>query len=247
MKLTHAELAAENNAVWCDTICRTHGAPGEFHSGLWLNRHPTPRYYPNVVTLAGVEQLEEQVVLIRDLLGVGLPAGWAIKDSFCTLDLSGMGFEVLFEAGWIWLDPFQPLPDPPLDGLAWRRVTSTSALAEWEAAWAGTPAGGSPESPVFLPALLADPEVAALAAYQEQHIIAGALANHSGQVVGLSNLFNPAGHAAAIWTRCISFTRILFPGLPVVGYARGAELEIARSLGFGLAGPLRVWVQQHQS
>jgi hypothetical protein len=235
MKPTRLELAAENNAIWCDTICRTHGAPGEFQPGLWLNRHPTPRYYPNAVTLAGAEHLEEQVNLIRQLLGVGLPSGWGVKDSFCTLDLSGMGFEVLFEACWIWLDPFQPLSDPPLDGLAWRRVTNASALSEWEAAWAGRPKGGLPEPPVFLPELLVDPEVALLAAYQEQHIIAGAIANHSGLVAGLSNLFAPAGQAAAVWTRCINFTRILFPGLPVVDYESGVELEVARSLGFDLS------------
>ena len=241
MKPTRTELAAENNAIWCDTICRTHGAPGEFYPEMWLVRQPTPRYYPNAVTLAGAEQMEEQLKFIRDLLDVRLPVGWAVKDSFSTLDLFGMGFEVLFEAGWIWLDPFQSLPDPPLDGLAWRRVTNASALAEWEAAWAGREESALSEPQVFLPALLADPEVAVLAAYQEQLIIAGAIVNHSERVAGLSNLFSPAGHAATVWTRCINFTRILFPGLPVVGYERGAGLEIARSLGFDLAGTFRVW------
>jgi hypothetical protein len=247
MKLTRSELAAENNAVWCDTVCRAHGVPGEFQPGLWLNRQPTPRYYPNAVTLAGAETLEKQFEFICQLLGAGLPAGWAVKDSFCALDLSGLGFDVLFEASWIWLDPFMRLPDPPLDGLAWRRVTSASALAEWEAAWAGHPEAEPPEPPIFLPALLVDPEVAVLAAYQDRQIIAGAVASHSGQVVGLSNLFAPAGQAAAVWTRCINFMQILFTGLPVVGYERGAELEIARSLGFDVAGPLRVWVQQPHS
>jgi len=50
MTCSRVEQAARNNAVWCETICRVHGTPGEFHDTLWLNRHPVPRFYPNVVT-----------------------------------------------------------------------------------------------------------------------------------------------------------------------------------------------------
>ena len=50
MACSRVEQAARNNAVWCETICRVHGTPGEFHDTLWLNRHPVPRFYPNVVT-----------------------------------------------------------------------------------------------------------------------------------------------------------------------------------------------------
>jgi len=39
--------AARNNAEWCDAVCRAHGNPGEFHDGIWLNRKPVPRFYPN--------------------------------------------------------------------------------------------------------------------------------------------------------------------------------------------------------
>jgi hypothetical protein len=33
----------------------------------------------------------------------------------------------------------------------------------------------------------------------------------------------------------------LFPGLPLVGYERGDDLERARRVGFEEVGPLRVW------
>jgi hypothetical protein len=36
------ELAARNNAVWCDTVCRAHGVPGEFLNGIWVNRKLGP-------------------------------------------------------------------------------------------------------------------------------------------------------------------------------------------------------------
>lgn len=82
---SRAEQAARNNAIWCDTICRAHGFPGEFHDSLWLNRHPVPRFYPNVVTLADEHRSAEQLTHIRDLIAADLPGSWAVKDSFSTL------------------------------------------------------------------------------------------------------------------------------------------------------------------
>ncbi len=47
----HTKLAVYNNAVWCDTVCRAHGWPGEFHAQIWINSHTSLPYYPNAVTL----------------------------------------------------------------------------------------------------------------------------------------------------------------------------------------------------
>jgi hypothetical protein len=38
MKGSITALAAHNNALWCDAICRAHDRPGEFHEALWLTR-----------------------------------------------------------------------------------------------------------------------------------------------------------------------------------------------------------------
>lgn len=242
-----AGLAARNNAIWCDTICRVHGTPGDFYPGLWINRQPTPRFYPNAVTLAGAELAGEQLSIIAQLMNAGLPAGWAVKDSFSTLDLSGIGFEVLFEANWIWLDPSQSVLASPTDSLVWRRVITPDDLRKWEAAWAGNPEGSLSEPTIFLPSLLADQDVVILAAYQGQQIIAGAVANRTGPVVGLSNVFAPPGLDAVVWTGCINEIRSFFPSIPIVGYERGSSLHTASSLGFDLAGPLRVWMHQPHS
>jgi len=53
---------------------------------------------------------------------------------------------------------------------------------EWVAA-DGTP--GSPPR-VFLDSLLADPDIRFIAAYQDQRIVAGAIAYRAGRVVGIS-------------------------------------------------------------
>ncbi len=50
-RATQLAQAVQNNVQWCDLVCRTHGAPGEYAAHLWLNRQQTPRFYPNAITL----------------------------------------------------------------------------------------------------------------------------------------------------------------------------------------------------
>src|SRR2546430_8105448 len=171
---SRVEEAARHNAVWCETVCRAHGTPGEFHDALWLNRHPVPRFYPNVVTLSTQDGTAAQLAHIRALVAAGLPGSWGVKDSFCSLDLATLGFQPLFEATWLWRAPFQPLPNRAASGLHWTRVQSAPELAQWEMAWSGSPAKNpSTQQPrVFLPALLANPELVFIVAYQDQALVA---------------------------------------------------------------------------
>ncbi len=43
-------LAAYNNAIWCDTACRAHDRPGEFHEARSDVKHNLPEYRPTIVT-----------------------------------------------------------------------------------------------------------------------------------------------------------------------------------------------------
>ena len=232
--------AAHNNAVWCDTMCRAHGVPGEFVEGLWFNRHQTPPFYPNAVTLTPTtdQQIDER-------LATALPAQGAVKDSFCTLDLTGQGYTQLFTAQWLWRDPTLPKPQSPSGTGHWTVLTAAQALSTWENAWNGPPTVEAPiNSPhLFLPALLADPQIRFLAAYQSQQIVAGAIASVSGTVVGLSNLFYPARAAHSYWAGCVATIMELYPTLPIVGYERDHDLEVAQTLGFTAIGPLRIWAR----
>jgi hypothetical protein len=71
-------------------------------------------------------------------------------------------------------------------------------------------------------------------------VVAGAIANRTGDVVGVSNVFAHPD-AERSWAGCLITIINAFPGLPLVGYERGDELEIAERLGFTAVGPLRVW------
>ena len=70
----------------------------------------------------------------------------------------------------------------------------------------------------------------------------GAIANQSDRVVGLSNIFGPAGQALGTFAGAVAMAGQVFAGLPLVGYESGADLAAAQSAGFSAIGPLRVWV-----
>ena len=98
MKKNITVLAARNNALWCDAVCRAHDRPGEFHDTLWLTRLGAPRFYPDAVTLSGVESASAQMETIGALVGSTREREWAVKDSFQSLELNSLGFERLFDA-----------------------------------------------------------------------------------------------------------------------------------------------------
>jgi hypothetical protein len=206
--------AARNNAEWCDAMCRAHGIAGEAGADAWTWPQRTPPYYPDAVTL----RPDVSAAALLERIDSG--PGCSIKDSFATLDLPG--FEVIVEASWI----HRPAGPAPEAGDEWTVVTD---LGEWERAW-GEPLG------LFRPALLA--EARFLAARRDGEIVAGAILNRTGDVVGISNVF---GEDA--WPGAVATAVGLFPNLPLVGYEAGDVLAAARRHGFEVIGPLRVWMR----
>jgi len=246
--MTHlrVEKAVANNAMWCDTICRAHGIPGEFRDEVWFNRHSVPRFYPNVVTLHAQDGAAAQLASIQAVAATGLPGGWGVKDSFCSLDLNALGFQPLFEANWLWREPYQPLPCRAASDLRWAWIKDEPELARWETAWSGSQTSDilTRRPRLFLPIMLANPEIGFVAAYRGQSIMAGAIVSHTNGVVGLSNVFVPQDDPVAFWAGCVVMTHERFPDMPIVGYERGRDLAIAQEIGFEKLQPLRVWISQ---
>lgn len=239
--LTPVEQAINNNAQWCNTVCQAHNIPGEFRKALWLNPHPVPPFYPNAITLLPSAAVAEQQAYIQNLLAAGRLGRFAVKDSFCALDLAPLGFRVLFEATWLWRAPTQLKPSAALAGVQWELVRNKAVLAQWETAWAGA---AQHPTRIFPPALLADRHTVFIAARQAEQVVAGAIAYRTGDVVGLSNVFGPPTELPRFWAGCVAAVMTAFPGLALVDYERGAELALAQSLGFKGIGPLRVWVRE---
>jgi hypothetical protein len=245
MTLSREVQVAHNNAKWCHAVCRAHGIPGEFRDSLWLNRRPVPRFYSNAITLSKTEGASEQLDLIQALLREGTLCNFSVKDSFCTLNLAPLGFQILFEATWLWRKPSRPKPTAVATGIDWIIVQDSSELARWEAAWNGLSANDPSPQPdrIFLPSLLTEQDVIFIGAYQDRRIVAGGIANRTGEVVGVSNVFVLTEDALPYWAGCVTAIMEVFPGRPLVGYERGNELAIAQQLGFEASESLRVWTR----
>ncbi|WP_369383683.1 hypothetical protein [Streptomyces sp. cg36] len=218
--------AVRNNAEWCAALCRAHGITGEWGPRAWTSPRRTPLYYPDAVTLAPGARAGDIVPLIDAAPGA------SVKDSFATLDLTADGFGVLFDARWI----HRPAPGPGTGG--WEPVRTAEELAAWELAWSDGEGGG-----LFPPALLEEDAHTFLAARDaDGRTVAGAVASTSGPVVGVSNLFAADGGLDAAWAGCLDALARHRPGLDVVGYESGDDLDAAVRAGFAPVGELRIWL-----
>jgi hypothetical protein len=224
------DAAALNNALWCDAVCRAHGRPGIFDALFWATKLGAPDLYPDAVTLAGPASAGAQREAIASLINSGHPRNWAIKDSYAALDLSPLGFHRLFDAQWI-AHRANAAADKAV--LRWRRIIDTSDLAAWNAAWGGNAS--------FVPALLAENDIAFLAAHCDDTLVGGAILNRGADVVGLSNVFAAPPWLETIWRELPAQVSPLFDDAMLVGYQSGARLDHAVASGFDILGPLRIW------
>jgi hypothetical protein len=222
-----ATACAGNNADFYGAVFDAQRLTWVRDRSCWISTEKPPPYYSQLVTLSP-ENTIEQLARITDLRWL-LTHPWSFKDAFCTLDVSSDGFEILFEAQWIWRDPAKvKRPD------SWIQVKWPAQLRKWEAAWA---ANGSPTPvTVFKEPLLDEPGFYVMAQVHNGEIIGGAIANFSEDVVGLSNVFGASFAAAA------DAVQSLQSDLPVVGYERGDDLIAAKACGFAEVAPLRVWL-----
>jgi hypothetical protein len=181
-----------------------------------------PRFYPNVVTLQpGKAVVPEQRDAIDFLVKSNLPGRWSVKDSFHTLDLSRLGFELLFQARWI--RNGMPLPGATSD-IVWQREAQGTAKGA-----AGLPFG--------------DPDFAMFTGRRGFQVVAGGMLYRAEGVVGLTNVVADAADARAVWRSLALLAAQTFPRLPLVGYESGEELKAASDAGFEIGDRLRVWVR----
>jgi hypothetical protein len=223
-----AVRAAANNASWCATVCRAHGIPGTLAVGQWRAAAPPPPFYPDTVTLVPGLAPAEVAESVPDRRGA------SVKDSFADVDLGGEGFEVLFEAQWIWRS--QQSADGAPD-LVWGVVDTAAALAVW-AEGSGQAGTFGPQSPGR--ALVENEDVRFLLGHRGDVVVGRAALYAAAGVVGVSNVW--AG-APGAWGSLAGTAGRLFPGQAVAGYESGAGLAAALAGGFEAVGPLRVWVR----
>jgi hypothetical protein len=218
--------AVANNADWCDLVCRLHGVPTVVTNGVWAALRRSPALYPDAVTLQPSRPPKEVLAL------VARGPGCSVKDSFADLDLAADGFEILFEARWIYHEPLPVVDEPP----GWHVVQTADELHEWTSVHGATGVLG--------PELLDEPSVRVVAVRQGSRIVAGAIAYRSDAAVGMTNVFTSTPGSAAAWHDVTHAAAACYPDALLVGYEFGNALAAALSAGFVDAGPLRVWLRR---
>jgi hypothetical protein len=198
-------------------------------------------YYPNLVTLSPTAHLTSHPHALAELLTIKRAYTISVKDSFAVWDLTPFSFHELFRAQWIVRQAPVDLARQGTADLQWKHITSERELLRWEEAWS-QPA--SSVGRLFLPALLHNPDICIIAAYQENQIVAGAIANRTREVVGLSNVFAPRQETERYWEGLLSLIATHYPSLPLVGYEQEESLTTALHVGFTTLGPLRVWIKE---
>jgi hypothetical protein len=213
--------AVENNAQWCHLVCKSFGIPTAMRPSMWVALQRSPPLYPDLVTrLPSVTADAVMHALVP-------AAGCSVKDSFATLALEPHGFDILFEARWIYR---QPEADGKITRTSWTVVRDPQT---WSRA-----AGDAVNVPS---AALHDPSVRVLGAKRAGDMVAGAIANRSGRVVGISNVFGTTVADPETWAGIARAVTREFPSLPIVGYQQGDAVQAALASGFEAIGPLRVW------
>lgn len=222
--------AALNNAEWCHAFCRTHGIAGRFDAYAWSSAHRAPPFYPDAVSLVS------GCSAARLVSRVDASPGCSIKDSFADLDLSACGFEVLLAAEWLCRDQTYG----PNLSKCWLPVAGEEELERWEAAW-----GESPKPrPFFRRELLIDTRIKIFARADGARLRAGAIANRSRGVIGLTNVFDLEGDLESAWSEGASAAQAVWGPMPVVGYDEGESLEAAHRAGFKTIGSLAIWINR---
>ena len=122
-------------------------------------------------------------------------------------------------------------------------MTTAEQLGEWEAAWAGSAEGAG----FFKPSLLEDETIGVLAGYEGDRIVAGAIANRSSTVIGLSNVFDVAGDLESAWVGAAAIAARLWGEMTTVSYDSGDSLDAAHRGGFKSIGELVVWLHAQSS
>lgn len=226
--------AVENNALWCDLVCRLNKVPGKFDVSFWANNKIAPPLYPNIITLKPISNNHDELERLHLLLKTCQLSTFFIKDSFCELDLSGLKFKKIIDAQWIAMEPSRM----DWKNSPWQRVNSVSKLAPWIRSWKERE---KMHTEVFKPQILTEEDVWICGLYAGNQFIQGAILYMNDNSVGISNVFSKTGTDRNFWSELVDFIGVNFPGRVIVGYESGDNLISAREAEFEAIGNLAIW------
>ncbi len=232
-----AVMAAGNNADLYEAVFATQGLNYARLPFAFVGRDAPPPYYSNLTAL--LPDAVDSIVLQVRALAEQFNGAVGLKDSFCRLDLAANGFDVLFEASWIWRAPGTSTP-----AADWQRVDNEADLLLWEEAW--KQCGSATGYRMFRAGMLQRPDMVFLGRKTDGAFEAGCIANRSADCLGLSNIFSRSPSAAS-FAEAAAAAAWVDRHKPLVGYEAGENLHHAHMAGFETVGKLRVLVTEDAS
>ncbi|AZB44015.1 hypothetical protein CEF21_17780 [Bacillus sp. FJAT-42376] len=214
-----------NNIDWCRIVSESHGAIAASADSVWGLYSKAPDFYPEIISFCRDADLAE----VNDFIKKGHVS--SMKDSYADLNLSPLGFEILFEAEWIYQEP--AAHRVALQS-GWKVIATEHDLQKW------TLTNGLEN--VIKPGLLKNKDVK-IFMHETNDEISGFIANRSHDVVGISNVLSPKTADGRIWGEIPGLAAAEFPGLPMAGYEHDDDLIQAQLSGWKSLGPVRIWLK----
>ncbi len=230
MKNELLQFAVDDNIEWCTTVCQSHQADIHLSKSAWLNRKPSPRYYPDIITRE--PQAQAATLKAIDQFRTHNPTrGLGVKDSYGDIDLKPQGFSCVLTGEWYG----GHLPSSKqITSNDWQTVQSTDELEQWEIAW-----GGDTDNRIFKSILLFNPRIKFWFFRENGNIHSGFISFHSGKNIGISNWFAPKD---SIFELSLSKNIAPYFGtLPIVYWLAENE-EINLGTTASPLGSMRVWI-----
>jgi len=243
---------ASNSADHSEAVLSALGSQGVRGASFCSNSHRFRIPHGHGITLRGPEFADEHLSAVRDLLSRRLEGQTTvIADSWSALDLTGLGFQVLFRDPWLYRQPGPPPTIPRPEGLLIERVTTPEHLAEFEAA--SCEGFGAPDFSVIGPhgfyaaSLVEDPHMIFFTGRVNGRVAAGAMAHVSDGLAGVNTLFTLAGSRGRGYGEAMAWAATLArPDLPAMTTASEMSERIFRRMGYVEIGQRTAWIRRSQ-
>lgn len=219
--------AIRNNIIWCEKVSEMHGGIHITKDNVWGLTTKAQKFYLDVITTNKAVTAQEVVEFIgnREIL--------SIKDSFSNLDMSLLGYKILFEAEWICHAPISVQVSITSD---WHTIQTEEEVVNWTTA--------CELEGIITADILRHPDVKIFkkGVFNDEK---GFIVNQGAKVIGISNVFSKDGNNKEYWSEIPQIVSTRFLRLPLVGYEHGGGLKAALKSGWKSIGPLRVWIKNN--
>jgi len=239
------EIAINNFVDHCQAIPNSLGSSGTQTPAFSTNQHTLNIPYPHGITVGDGSNSDTQFNQIRQLLAARPPnVSTSVVDSYSALDLTPLGFEILFETPWFYRLEGAAVPSRPVDVARVESVNTPQQLQEFDRA-AAIGFGHPDADVVYSTPLLRDHRYNFYFIRQSNQIVAGVQTFTNEESLGIYTLFTllehrRKGYGSALVSHAIGATG----GIPAITNPGDESDQLFRNLGFVHIGTRTIWRRQ---